>query len=75
MAFQIGLPFLILRERGVIADGILEKGVVGTYMPEFDLSKASASYLQFPELSQIIGKWEGYVASVIESRGNPPKLY
>lgn len=75
MAFQIGLPILILRESGVIADGILEKGVVGTYMPEFDLSKASASYLQSPELSQIIGKWEGYVASVIESRGNPPKLY
>ena len=26
MAFQLGLPVLILREKGVIAEGILEKG-------------------------------------------------
>lgn len=31
MAVQIGLPVLILRESGVVADGILEKGVLGTY--------------------------------------------
>ena len=37
MAFQIGLPVLIFRESGVLAEGILEKGVFGTYMPEFDL--------------------------------------
>ena len=38
MAFQLGLPVLILREKGVIAEGILEKGVLGVYMPEFDLN-------------------------------------
>ena len=75
MAFQIGLPTLILRENGVVADGILEKGVVGTYMPEFDLSNPSGSYLNSAEWGQIIRKWEGYVASVVESKGNPPQLY
>lgn len=75
MAFQIGLPILILRESGVIADGILEKGVVGTYMPEFDLSNPASSYLKSTEWGQIIRKWEGYVASMVESKGNPPQLY
>lgn len=75
MAFQIGLPILILRENGVIAEGILEKGVVGTYMPEFDLSNSSSSYLNSDEWGQIIRKWEGYVGNVVESKGNPPQLF
>lgn len=75
MAFQIGLPTLILRESGVVAEGILEKGVVGTYMPEFDLSSPASSYLNSSEWGQIIRKWEGYVASVVESKGNPPQLF
>lgn len=75
MAFQIGLPVLIIREKGVIADGVLEKGVVGTYMPEFDLSTPTSSYLASAEWNQIVRKWEGHVASVVESKGNPPQLY
>ncbi|WP_417888225.1 hypothetical protein [Zunongwangia sp.] len=74
MAFQIGLPILILREEGVIADGILERGVTGTYLPEFDLSK-SVSYLDNKEWQQIIGKWEGFVRKVVDTKGYPPKLY
>lgn len=45
MAFQLGLPVLILREKGVIAEGILEKGVLGVYMPEFDLNWNLDDYL------------------------------
>lgn len=74
MAFQIGLPILILREAGVIADGILERGVTGTYLPEFNLEK-DTSYLENNEWQQIIGKWEGFVRKVVETKGNPPKLY
>src|SRR5450755_1817958 len=40
MAYQLGLPILLFRETGVRAEGIFEKGVVGLYMPEFDVSKA-----------------------------------
>jgi len=75
MAFQIGLPVLILRENGVIQDGILEKGVLGSYMPEFDLGKAVSDYLKTEEWNQIIRKWEAQVSSVVESKGNPPKLF
>ena len=39
MAYQIGLPVLILREKGVIDEGILERGVLGLYMPQFDLDE------------------------------------
>ncbi len=75
MAFQIGLPILILRERGVIDDGILEKGVVGVYMPEFNLEKDIDEYFETIEWREIIGKWGGYVRSVVEQKGNPPKLF
>ncbi|MDP4201682.1 MAG: hypothetical protein Q8861_03240 [Bacteroidota bacterium] len=75
MAFQVGLPVLILRENGVIADGILEKGVIGTYMPEFDLDNNMMDYLKSPEWIQIIAEWEGYVRNVVQTKGQPPKLY
>jgi len=75
MAFQIGLPILILREKGVIADGILEKGVTGTYLPEFDLSQPAENYLNSKEWKQIIAKWESYVRQVVENKGRPPKLF
>ncbi len=74
MAFQIGIPVLILRERGVIADGMLEKGVLGVYLPEFDL-EAKVNYLDTDEWNQIIGVWEGYVRKVVETKGKPPRLY
>lgn len=75
MAFQIGLPVLILRERNVIADGILDKGVLGTYMPEFNLDDPSYQYLNSKEFNQLIRKWESQVERVVENRGNPPTLY
>lgn len=75
MAFQIGLPVLILRESGVIADGILEQGVLGTYMPEFNLETSPVDYLKSPEWNQLIRQWETQVGVVVEIKGNPPKLY
>ncbi|MBF0498317.1 MAG: hypothetical protein HQK58_17365 [Deltaproteobacteria bacterium] len=75
MAYQLGLPILILREKGVIADGLLEKGAVGIYMPEFSLESADNTYLRSHEWNDLVGKWEGYVRSVVDRKGNPPKLY
>ena len=77
MAFQLGLPVLILREKGVIAEGILEKGVLGIYMPEFDLDENNnlEDYFRSEEWTQLINKWEGYVRKVVENKGTPPKLY
>ncbi len=75
MAYQLGLPILILREKGVLADGMLERGVVGLYMPEFDLERPLDEYFTSAEWNGIIGKWEGYVRSVVEQKGRPPQLY
>jgi hypothetical protein len=75
MAFQVGLPVLILREKGVIADGVLEKGIIGTYLPEFNLDMEVEKYLLSNEWNQILGKWEGYVRKVVDNKGKPPKLF
>lgn len=75
MAYQLGLPILILREKGVIQEGLLEKGTVGIYMPEFSLEEPETDYLQSHEWKDIIGRWEGFVRAVVDTKGNPPKLY
>lgn len=75
MAYQLGLPVLILREKGVLAEGILERGVVGLYMPEFDLDASVEDYFLAAEWKGIIGKWEGYVRSVVDRKGKPPELF
>ncbi|MBN1611255.1 MAG: hypothetical protein JW940_31775 [Polyangiaceae bacterium] len=74
MAFQLGLPILLLRERGVLADGILEKGVVGMYVPEFTADTASG-FLHSLEWNELVAKWEGQVRSVREAKGRPPTLF
>ena len=75
MAFQLGLPILIYREKDVIDDGIFEKGVAGIYLPEFDLSKPIAEYFDSEEWKQIVGDWEGCVRAVRKAKGMPPRLY
>ena len=75
MAYQLGLPVLILRERHVIADGLLERGVIGTFMPEIDLSRPLDKYFASAEWNGLIGKWEGLVRAVVAAKGQPPRLY
>jgi len=75
MAYQIGLPILILREEGVIEEGLLQKGVAGTYMPVFDVNGSLDQYFVSPEWNDLIWKWEGQVRSVVEKKGNPPQLF
>ncbi|MEB3359732.1 MAG: hypothetical protein VKK04_23605 [Synechococcales bacterium] len=75
MAYQLGLPVLLLREKNVLDDGILERGIVGLYMPEFDLDSPIEAYLESDQWRDVIGKWEGYVRAVVNSKGRPPQLY
>lgn len=75
MAYQLGLPILLFREAGVVADGILEPGVVGLYLPEFDTSHPLDPYFASEEWRSVVGKWEGYVRAVVDHKGNPPALY
>lgn len=75
MAFQLGLPIMLLREKDVIDDGIFEKGVLGSYLPEFSLDDPINNYLKSEEWKQMFSKWERQVKSVYEKKGEPPKLY
>jgi hypothetical protein len=75
MAYQIGLPVLMFREKGVLQEGLLEKGVVGQYMPEFDLDRDMVRYFASLEWHDVISRWEGFVRAVVEAKGNPPKLF
>lgn len=74
MAFQLGLPILILREEGVLAEGVLEKGVTGLYLPEFSL-EASSSFITSEECRGLLDQWSGYVRTVHKRRGDPPMLF
>lgn len=58
MAFQIGMPILIFRENEVIADGILEKGVIPHYMPVFDLDTPIDEYFKSSEWTKLIKDWK-----------------
>lgn len=75
MAFQSGLPILILRETGVLDDGILERGVTGLYLPEFDLDNPIDAYLDSAEFRQLFEQWAHQVQSVVATKGQPPVLY
>lgn len=74
MAFQLGLPILVLREEGVSAEGVLENGVTGLYLPEFSLS-ADQSFLQSDAFHRLFEQWGARVQMVYKRRGEPPKLY
>lgn len=67
MAFQIDIPFLIFREKGVTAEGILKKGVVDSYMPEFDIdfrindNSSIDAYFDSLIWSQLFNEWKQQV--------------
>jgi hypothetical protein len=71
MAFQIDLPILILRESGVMADGILEKGCSAFYLPVFDLESSTQPYLGGKEWQGIFHKWSRQVRTYMDSRDIP----
>lgn len=69
MAFQIGLPVLIWRESGVVADGILDRGAIGIAMPEFNLD--NPPNLKDNQWRQPLRQWIEQVRRVYDNRGNP----
>ena len=75
MAFQLGLPILILRQKGVLADGILERGIIETYLPEFDIEEETDKFLESTEWKQMAAEWEANVRSVVKNKGRPMPLY
>lgn len=74
MALMLGIPILILRESGVIEDGILEKGASGIYLPEFNLDDGS-NYFESDEWNALFKQWEHRVISVKNNKGNLPQYW
>jgi hypothetical protein len=68
MAYQLGLPILILREKGVYPEGVLEQGVTGMSLPEFEIAGGDPD---LRPLESIIFQWMGRVRNVYDKRGNP----
>jgi hypothetical protein len=74
MAFQLGLPLLLWREQGVLADGILDRGAIGISMPEFDLT-GGVPDLDHGSWRQPFRGWVSRVEAVYRNRGAPPRLF
>jgi hypothetical protein len=71
MGFQLGLPLMVLREKGVLADGLLDRGVRGANYPEFDLGAGVPDFLSSPLLKSLLPQWSARVRNYRESRGIP----
>lgn len=74
MGFQLGLPVLAFRESGVIADGVLEHGVMASYMPEVSLDGNVDRFLQSQEWRQLIHRFEADVRELRRQKGIPSML-
>jgi hypothetical protein len=73
MAFQIGLPVLIWRESGVVADGVLDRGALGISMPEFSLD--APPNLKERQWKQPLQQWIEQIRGLHQKRGNPVQLW
>lgn len=63
MAYQIGLPVLLLRETGVLAEGVLEPGVVLGEIPTFTPDGAAGDYLDSTGWHDLLSDWESRLPS------------
>lgn len=72
MAYQLGLPILIFTEKDVYEKGVLEREVVGQYMPTFDLDDKTkaAKYFRSVEYTELLKKWGHNVETVWNRKGN-----
>jgi hypothetical protein len=74
MGFQLGLPVLVFREAGVLADGVLERGVMASYTPEIALNGNTRDFLESQEWRQLINKFESDVRELRKRKGIPARL-
>ncbi|MDX2181056.1 MAG: hypothetical protein SFV18_15790 [Bryobacteraceae bacterium] len=71
MGFQLGLPVVVFRETGVMADGVLEQGVMASFMPEIAIDGDPAEFLQSPQWKQLINRFEADVREIRRRKGIP----
>ncbi|GHV28531.1 hypothetical protein FACS18948_7340 [Clostridia bacterium] len=62
MAYMLNLPTLILTEKGVLQEGVLEQNVTGFFSPNFDINDASAEdYLESNQWKNHYREWKKQV--------------
>ncbi|MBL8233657.1 MAG: hypothetical protein JNL98_34490 [Bryobacterales bacterium] len=71
MGFQLGLPVLVFRESAVVADGVLERGVMAAYMPEISLEGDLDQFFRDQEWRQLINRFEADVWEYRRVKGVP----
>lgn len=74
MAHQFGLPVVLLRESSVIADGVLQSGVIAT-VQTFDLGRPISRFFRSAEWTTPARQWERDVHTVVDTKGDPPSWY
>lgn len=57
MAYQMGKPILIMRERDVFIEGILDPSNTGIYMPEFNLEKDLNLFFEGKKWLQLVNQF------------------
>lgn len=75
MAYAMGLPIIIMRESAVHGEGVLEPGVAGIYLGEFELTSHATAYLDEAKSERYIDAWAHQVRDVVQSRTAPPRFY
>lgn len=85
MAYQLGLPILLLVERNVRLDGVLQEGVLAQYPPQFDVDRCVTrvecvtsveGYFDDKEKwRQLAATWEAEVREVLRNKSRPSRLY
>jgi hypothetical protein len=75
LAAQLGLPVILLREAGVISDGVLRAGVLDGEVHTFDLRRPLNAFFASDVWSTAASDWEHDVRTVVETKGTPTPLY
>ena len=58
IGYKLDLPVLILRDKDVLEEGVLAKGVTDDYISTNDLSESYDDYLNSREFEDLLKEWE-----------------
>ena len=75
IAFELGVPVVMLIEAGVVREGVLREGVIGPRVPPVDLARPIRPYFRSNEWLQTAAKWEHQVRTVLDRKGYPRQWY
>jgi len=66
MALQMNLPMFILREKGIIKDGVFYDGSIGSFISEIDLINSPTNYFQEATWEQLLAQFVAQVNDLVK---------